>query len=270
MGTTRRAVLIGAIAAAVGTSLGCELDSSDPDLTQPPFQPPRQPLTERPTQSPTPSPTQPPASASGPYGSGVLAPWQTKRHVISDPDHIRRVNRANGVVMFGDSLAIQDTPALAKQLSRAGEALAMHNWAGHPSGPATDALETWARTYGLPNRILMAVGTNDIFDPPAVAGNVERVMNIVGRRRTVIWVTVAVERRRTVDPDRANSAWVNRQLRAAERTHPNLHLARWAEFLAANPGPPKRYLRDGAHTTPAGQKIRNGLIVQALAAAKND
>jgi lysophospholipase L1-like esterase len=116
----------------------------------------------------------------------------------------------------------------------------------------------------------MAVGTNDIFDPPAVAGNVERVMSIVGRRRTVVWVTVAVERRRTVEPDRANSAWVNRQLRAAERKHPNLKLARWAEFLAADPSRPRRYLRDGAHTTPAGQKIRNGLIVQALAAAKND
>ncbi len=270
MGATRRTVLIGAIAAAVGTSLGCELEGSDPDLTQPPFQPPTNGPTQQPTQAPTTSVTQP-AAMSGPYGSGVLAPWQTKRRVISDPRHIRLVTAANGVVMFGDSLAIQDTPALTQRLkARTGDLLATHNWAGHPSGPATDALEIWARTYGLPNRILMAVGTNDIFDPPAVAGNVERVMEIVGRRRTVVWVTVAVERPKTVAPDRANSAWVNRQLRAAERKHPNLKLARWAEFLAANPGPPKRYLRDGAHTTPAGQKIRNELIVQALAAAKND
>lgn len=269
MGATRRTVLIGAIAAAVGTSLGCELEGSDPDLTQPPFQPP----TTRPTQPSTETTTTQPATqpSNGPYGSGELAPWQTKRRVISDPRHIQRVVRTNGVVMFGDSLAIQDTPALTRQLTaRTGDLLATHNWAGHPSGPATDVLETWARTYGLPNRILMAVGTNDIFNPPAVAANVERVMSIVGRRRTVVWVTVAVERRRTVEPDRANSAWVNRQLRAAERKHPNLKLARWAEFLAADPSPSKRYLRDGAHTTPVGQKIRNELIVQALAAAKND
>lgn len=259
---TRRTVLAGAIAVAVGAPLGCGRgDSGNPTLTLPPFQPPPQPLTEPPAQ-PLIDP------APGQYGSGKLAPWKTKGRVISTSHEVRRVIRSNGVVMFGDSLGVQDGPALARQLAaRTGDALAVHSWAGQPVEPAVDVLEFWAGTYGLPGRILMAVGSNDIFNPPVVAGQVERVMAIAGRRRTVVWVDVQVERPATVVADRANSAWVNRQLSAATRRHSNLRLVRWAEFLAADSRRNRRYLRDGVHTTLPGRQARNELIIRALAAA---
>ena len=91
--------------------------------------------------------------------------------------------------------------------------------------PAVDALDTWAQDYGLPHRILMSVGSNDIFTPPAVAAQVDRTMQIVGHERTVYWVNVQAARTAFVPEiqvaDQRNSAWINLQLaeaRAGTRT----------------------------------------------------
>jgi lysophospholipase L1-like esterase len=171
--------------------------------------------------------------------------------------------------MFGDSLGVSGGPVLAERLAaRTQDALAMHNWSSQPTAPAADALALWAGTYGLPGRILMATGSNDIFNPPVMAAQIDRVMRIVGRTRTVVWVNVRVARPRTAAADRANSAWVNRQLAAATRRHSNLQLVHWAEFLDADPRRERRYLRDGVHTTPLGRDARNELIIRALVAAK--
>jgi hypothetical protein len=189
--------------------------------------------------------------------------------LISGRTQIERVVRTDGVFMFGDSLGVAGGPVLAERLvARTHDALAMHNWSGQPTAPAADALAGWARIYGLPGRILMETGSNDIFNPPAVAAQIDRVMGIVGRTRTVIWVNVWVARRRTATADRSNSAKINRQLTAATRRHSNLQLVHWAEFVAADPRRERRYLRDGIHTTQLGRDARNELIIRALAAAK--
>lgn len=217
------------------------------------------------------SPRKPPPvpAASVGFGSGVPADWMKYPRLISSRQQIERVVRTDGVFMFGDSLGVAGGPVLAERLvARTHDTLAMHNWSGQPTAPAADALAAWARTYGLPGRILMETGTNDIFNPPVVAAQIDRVMRIVGRTRTVIWVNVWVARRNTAAADRRNSAWVNRQLAAASRRHPNLQLVHWAEFVDADPKRKRRYLRDGVHTTLLGRDARNELIIRALAAAK--
>ena len=117
----------------------------------------------------------------------------------------------------------------------------------------------------------MATGTNDIFNPPAFAAQVDRTMNIVGSHRTVVWVNTQIARTAksaTVQlADQRNSAWVNSQLSDAQKKYPNLRIVRWAEYLAAKPARLTMYLREGVHTTvPGGQDARNELIVQALIA----
>jgi hypothetical protein len=205
----------------------------------------------------------------GEFGSGVLADWRTYAQLISSERQIERVVRTDGVFMIGDSLGVADGPVLAERLAaRTHDALAMHNWSGRPTAPAADALAGWARTYGLPGRILMATGSNDIFNPPVVAAQIDRVMRIVGRTRTVVWVNVWAARRRRTAADRSNSAWINRQLTAATRRHSNLELVHWAEFLNADPIREHKYLRDGVHTSPLGRNVRDELIIRALAAAK--
>jgi hypothetical protein len=214
------------------------------------------------------------AAATNLYGSGELAAWTTMSRAISTATTIRYVVAHDGVVMFGDSIAVQDGKALATRLmGRTGDSLAVNNWSGRPTTPAVDALQNWATTYGMPRRILMATGTNDIFNPPVFAAQVDRTMSIVGPDRKVIWCNTQVAR--TAQPasvqlaDQRNSAWVNLQLDNAQKRYPNLIIVRWAEYLAAKPARLIWYLRDGVHTTvPYGQDARNELMVQALAAAK--
>ena len=209
----------------------------------------------------------------GPFGSGTLGPWQDLTKRISSDDDVRDALMFNGVFMFGDSIAVQDSPALEKLLrNRTGDSLAVHDWSGQPTSAAVDALDDWERRFGLPSRIVMAVGSNDIFDPPAFAAQVERAMHIAGPSRTVYWVNVHVSRvRQPADmqaADLANSAWINQQLAQAAVRHPNLRIIDWSEYLATQPGGPAKYLRDGVHTSePTGRDARNELIVGALAAS---
>lgn len=213
-------------------------------------------------------------AAAGGYGSGDLVNWTLSSKSISPEAIIKSVLARDGVFMFGDSIAVQDGRALATRLAaRTGDSLAVHNWSGRPTAPAVDALASWATNYGLPRRILMATGSNDIFTPPNFGPQVDRTMSIVGPDRTVIWVNTQIARTKfpaaTQLADQRNSAWVNLQLSDRQKKYPNLRIVRWAEYLAAKPGRLTWYLREGLHTTiPAGQDARNELIVQALAAAK--
>jgi hypothetical protein len=207
-------------------------------------------------------------SGSGSYGSGTLGPWQNLLRRISTEDEIRDVLMFNGVFMFGDSIAVQNGFALEQLLTSAGDSIAVHDWSGQPTSAAVDALEQWKRDYGLPGRIVMAVGTNDIFDPPAFGAQVERAMEIAGPDRTVYWVNVHATRfRQSADvqaADRANSIWINQQLAEAAARHPNLRIIDWAGFVASQPNGLTTYLRDGVHTTDAGGKARNQLIADAI------
>ncbi|WP_406049020.1 hypothetical protein [Kribbella sp. NBC_00889] len=209
------------------------------------------------------------ASATGVYGSGVLGTWERQAYAISTEAQVRRAQETDGVFMFGDSIALQDARSLAKQLTLVGINIAANNWAGRPVTPAVDALNTWAQDYGLPHRILMSAGSNDIFTPPAVAAQIERTMQIVGEDRTVFWVNIQAART-LYGPaiqvaDQRNSAWINLQLAEAQRRHDNLRIIQWAEHLAAKPERLQLYLRDGLHPSiPRGQNARNALIVKAL------
>ncbi|GAA3139051.1 hypothetical protein JOF29_000274 [Kribbella aluminosa] len=212
-----------------------------------------------------------PTRGGGPYGSGTLGPWQGLLHRISSEDQIRDVLAFDGVFMFGDSIAVQDSSALEQLLAdRGADPIAVHDWSGQPASAAVDALEDWSRSYGLPQRIVMAVGTNDIFDPPAFTEQVERAIRIAGPNRTVYWVNVYASRTKqpasVQDADLANSTWINQQLAQAALLHPNLRIVEWSEFLTTQPNGPAQYLRDGVHTSePTGSSARNGLIADAIA-----
>ncbi|WP_460660643.1 SGNH/GDSL hydrolase family protein [Kribbella swartbergensis] len=210
------------------------------------------------------------ATSGGPYGSGVLGSWATATRAISTAAQIQRVRDTNGVYMFGDSISVQDGKALATRLlGRDGSQLAVHNWSSRPTSGAVDALQEWAERYGLPRRILMASGSNDIFDPPKFAAQVDRAMSIVGQNRTLFWVNIQVVRKAQTAAvqlaDQRNSSWLNMQLYDAQEKYPNLRIIRWAEWLWIKPYRLANYLRDGVHpSVPLGQDARNELIVQSL------
>ena len=210
------------------------------------------------------------SSSGGLYGSGTLGSWTNGTRAISTATQIRRVVDSNGVYMFGDSISVQDGKSLATRLlGRDGSQMAVHNWASRPTSGAVDALQQWATTYGLPRRILMASGSNDIFDPPKFAAQVDRAMSIVGQSRTLFWVDLQVVRTAQTAAvqlaDQRNASWLNMQLYDAQEKYPNLRIIRWAEWLWVKPYRLANYLRDGVHpSVPLGQDARNELIVQAL------
>jgi hypothetical protein len=212
------------------------------------------------------------STSTGPYGSGLLASWTNTTRAISTPTQIQRTRATNGVFMFGDSISVQDGKALAiRMLDRDGSQMAVHNWTGRPTSGAVDALQQWASTYGLPHRILMASGSNDIFDPPKFAAQVDRAMHIAGQSRTVFWVNIqAVRSAMTASvqlADQRNTSWLNMQLYDAQEKYPNLRIIRWAEWLWIKPYRLVNYLRDGVHpSVPLGQDARNELITQSLTA----
>ncbi|GAA1535619.1 hypothetical protein GCM10009741_42720 [Kribbella lupini] len=209
---------------------------------------------------------------AGGYGSGDLGDWQGLNKAIATPELINTTLQRNGLFMFGDSISVQDGKSLATLIaSRLGVPLAVHNWSGRPTTPAVDALESWKTTYGLPSRILMATGTNDIFTPPVFAAQVDRTMALAGPTRKVFWVNVQAARTSVAADvrlaDQRNSGWINLQLSEAQRRHPNLRIVHWAEFLAGKISRLTAYLEDGVHTTvPLGQDARNELIVQGIEA----
>jgi hypothetical protein len=211
-----------------------------------------------------------PSATGGPFGSGIQGSWANGTRSISTPDVVQRVVATDGVFMFGDSTAIQDWRALGVRLrARDRSELAVHNWGIRPSYGAVDALERWASTYGLPHRVLMVCGSNDIFDPPKFAAQIERAMSIVGPAHTLFWVDIAVSRVKLPASvqlaDQRNSGWLNMQLYQAQERHANLTVIRWAEWLWTKPYRLSTCLRDGVHSSiPVGQNARNELIVQAL------
>ena len=71
------------------------------------------------------APTAPFAVAPGRYGSGTLGPWQNLLRRITPDDEIRDVLTFNGVFLFGDSIAVQDSAALEQLLAaRTGDSIA--------------------------------------------------------------------------------------------------------------------------------------------------
>lgn len=201
------------------------------------------------------------------YGSGLLANWATGTPSVSTPATIAAA-ADGGVWEFGDSIASRTQYDLAVQLGPRGQTLAVNNWGGRPTLPTVDVLEDWLCTYGDPApQIIMACGTNDIFDPPVMAAQIERTMALVGGRADVFWKDVQVCRTNgsLQVADQRNTGWVNQQIHAAVECHTNLHLIPWFNSLASVPSRLGKYLVDGVHPNPTtGQAFHNAIVLQNL------
>lgn len=206
------------------------------------------------------------------YGSGALGDWTTAGKTISSDG----AAAAADVWVLGDSILRQCWSSLyADHKAATGRIMAVNAWSSRPTAAAVDALEDWlAACGGPPSAVVMATGSNDIFDPPVMAGLVDRALAAVGPDVPVVWVNTYVTRWGASGEDWAvresdlrNTAWVNAQIADAAARHPNLHLVRWYEALCANPGYRiTRWLTDGVHVTDLGRAARNSLTLSALRA----
>lgn len=215
----------------------------------------------------------------GPFGSGVLGDWSTLSHGLycfqpnGTVTSYTKAKKASApassaamacagedVRLYGDSITFGGKSAFAAEMSKLGLTTYVDAWSGRPTTPAVDALV--AETV-LPNRIIMAVGTNDIFNPSVMGAQITRAKNFVaayniehGTDVQLYWVDVQATRWGQTDViernDQRNSMAVNLQI--YQRMGAD-HVLRWTERFMQNPALLTTYLVDGVHlkTTPTNQ-----------------
>jgi hypothetical protein len=201
-------------------------------------------------------------------GSGILGNWQAYSKSISPPSIISQVDNADGIYMAGDSISVTTSRELAAILLPSHNLLAVNEWSGRDTAPAVTAIEAMVKTFGRSHRILMATGSNDIFAPEVMSGQIDRLMRIAGPNRKVFWITIYVSRWRYPPAvqlaDRQNTTLVNKQIYAAKSRWPNLVIIPWDKWLSAKPTRYAYYLRDGVHTNARGGTFRNTIIRNAI------
>lgn len=213
-------------------------------------------------------------STPGPFGSGVLGDWSGLSHglycfqpgggVTSYTRATKTGNALSSAAMacpgediriYGDSITFGGKSALGAELTGLGYTLYVDAWSGRPTTPAVDAL--LAETV-LPNIVIMATGTNDIFNPTVMGAQIQRAENFIaaynashGTNVQLFWVNVQCTRwgqtEYTERNDQRNSMSVNMDI---YQRIPNTHVIGWADRFMDNPGLLINYLADGVHPKP--------------------
>lgn len=186
-------------------------------------------------------------SAAPNYGSGTLLPWTGRDHGVDG-------NPATAdVLIVGDSVTMTCRSYVRAELARYGLTVVFDYWSGRPTagtGAAVDRALSYSRLHGV-NRfkaVAMATGSNDIFNPPAMAPAIDRMK---ASDAEVVWVNVFVHRwaqpQSVRDADLRNTGWINNQIAAS-----GFPVVRWFEAIASKPARETAYLGDGLHPNGPG------------------
>jgi len=216
-------------------------------------------------------------TSPGPYGSGSLGDWSGLSHglycfqpstsTVKSTSYTRatKAGAVNSSVamacsgedvrIYGDSITFGGKSALAVEFNKLGKTVFVDAWSGRPTTPAVDAL---VRETSLPNDVIMAVGTNDMFNPSVFGAQVQRAENFIasynashGTSVRLWWVDVQATRWKqsmTVQRnDQRNSMAINM---AIYKRIPTNHIVAWNQRFLDNPNLLTTYLVDGVHPKP--------------------
>ena len=163
------------------------------------------------------------------YGSGCLGDWAGYQHGGDGS------TATADVLMVGDSIVNRCRSYLRLRLVPYGLTIAFDYWSSRPTAdiPAVSAAAgavtrtlSYSRIYHPDSFkvVVMATGTNDIFDPSTMSANVNR-MKVVDS--PVLWGNVYASRSTSYSADLRNAGWVNNQIQAS--AFPTVD---WYGFLA--------------------------------------
>lgn len=178
------------------------------------------------------------AAAALNYGSGALGNY----------DGLSKATVGTGsTLLVGDSITARCN---AKYVAKA-PGTAVRFWSGSPTSAAVDYVLSLPTP---PKRVIMATGTNDLFNPPAIAAQIVRLKAALPDTE-IYWVLPFAARAGqtlTVQlADMRNSAWVGNYIQQAI---PASHIVDWYGVMAATPGRGvaiSKYLQDGVHPWPS-------------------
>lgn len=188
------------------------------------------------------------------YGSGLLGDWSGNAH-----GQTSNWATANfGII--GDSITTLGWSKLSSDLAAKGKTLAVNYWSGRPTTPAMDWLMS---NTVLPPVVIVACGTNDIFDPTVMASQVARASRV---GTEFFWVDVQASRWNYSTSiqvaDQRNSMWVNHQIWEGI---PDNRVIPWSWWFASSPNRLTSYLTDGIHpNTTTGVGFWSAVIQSKL------
>ena len=146
--------------------------------------------------------------------------------------------------MVGDSITYRCAADLRAAFAAKGVSLAIRA----NSGADMNAINNWLEslTY-MPDHIIVAGGTNNVFDPFSMAAQVTRTKAAIGLATELVWVDTYVGRTATLADDIRNSGQVNSAINTAV---PADHVVDWVANLTSTRGRGlalSYYLQDGVH-----------------------
>lgn len=176
------------------------------------------------------------------YGSGTWGGVAISKAVVGSLD-------TADVELFGDSVTVRCYPAIVKAFAAKSLTVAVRAQSGQQSRNMVDQLTAQLRTPGL---VVVVGGSNDIFNPPAVAGQVARALEFTtGAGVKLLWADTQVARSSQTYSvqyaDLRNSGWVNNQI---HQGLPPANIIQWNAAIGAAIGrgrPLTYYLQDGVH-----------------------
>ena len=168
------------------------------------------------------------------------------------------------VLVIGDSLTRDSRSFLESDLQASGWAPTVRCWGMTGTAWGIAQVER-ARDLGqLPDTVVIALGTNDIWwiGAPLDQG-VDRMMAALGSDRDVLWVDFSFGARGVDNLPDASKA--NAVLAAKAAEYPNLRIVEFDAAMAAAAGQGASWT-DGVHLNEMGSRARVGAIVAALGA----
>jgi hypothetical protein len=218
----------------------------------------------------------------GPYGSGVLGDWTTLSHGVycftngsltsssvakttttAWKNYAKTLSSVaqnvpsqwcpnEQVRLYGDSITFGGKSAFAAALNN--KVVVVDAWSGRPTTPVADNIEA---ANWLPATVVVASGTNDIFNPTVMATQINRIKAKIanlnatrtdGITTKLFWVDTQITRWSQTDlierNDQRNAMAINY---AIWNNLDKNQIIQWSARFLQNPGLLTTYLQDGVH-----------------------
>lgn len=203
------------------------------------------------------------------YGSGYHGDYGRFTRQTSPEGELRAAAAdPQGCLIIGDSIATTVVDVLVADLRETlGTTCVYDTWPGRATEGTANALLDIKRRVGLPARVVVMSGTNDIFNPPLFEPQMNRIVDGIGPGHEILWVTTFDSRRPKTSrsaADERNTAWINEVIAARARRTPGMRLIDWDALFRSNPVNIEALLSDGVHPNPAGVEAMVGLVRQSL------
>ncbi len=203
------------------------------------------------------------------YGSGYHGDYGRFTRATSPEAELRAAAAdPQGCLIVGDSIATTVVDVLVADLRRTlGVTCVYDTWPGRATEGTANALLDIKRRVGLPARVVVMSGTNDIFNPPLFEPQMNRIVDGIGPGHQILWVTTFDSRRPKTSrsaADERNTAWINEVIAERARRTPGMRLIDWDALFRSNPVNIEALLSDGVHPNPAGVEAMVGLVRQSL------